>query len=209
MFIRKAIRFGTDAGGIEKILRLLQSVSQIIAFQSYNKRDVAFWMHLRKHFSLGRRYLRFFRFLDYFTKAIACLDAASGWEDIVLGVLKWTFLGLYMQLESLTILDAMGVWHAHWADAYMLHANKFWFYSLSLSILSGAIGLLRPNKKRTGTPTETARNRSVLVRRLVVDVFDLVIPGSVTGWIATGPLFVGLSSVMSTTLSMQDVWERL
>jgi len=40
-------------GGLEKILRLLQSVAQILAFQSLHSHNALFWMHLRKQFALG------------------------------------------------------------------------------------------------------------------------------------------------------------
>jgi len=151
------VRFGTDAGkvaspllqlyfisrdymlilpqkgGLEKILRLLQSVAQIIAFQSVNPHDVIFWMHIRKQFALGtsplislyflppasglgiganfrtgRRYFRFFRFLDCFSKAQELFNNATGWEDLVFGVGKWSMLGAYMGLESLTVVSFRG-----------------------------------------------------------------------------------------------------
>ena len=40
-------------GGLEKILRLLQSFAQILAFQSLISHNALFWMHLRKQFALG------------------------------------------------------------------------------------------------------------------------------------------------------------
>ncbi len=56
------------------------------------------------HWYVGRRYFRFFKFLECFSKALECFYAASG----VMGLLevgKWSFLGVYLFLESLTIVS--------------------------------------------------------------------------------------------------------
>lgn len=52
----------------------------------------------------GRRYLRFFRFIDTFFKARDCILTTSG-LDLLLGAGKWGFLGSYLFLESLTIVS--------------------------------------------------------------------------------------------------------
>jgi len=101
----------------------------------------------------------------------------------------------------------MGAWPSPWADACMFEANKLWFYSLLLSIVWGLLGIISPKKSRT--LAEGAQNQLVLKRRLVTDIFDVFIPGHVTGWIRTGPIFVGFASVVSTLLSSKDIWDRL
>jgi len=102
----------------------------------------------------------------------------------------------------------MGVWLSPWADACMLEANKFWFYSLVLSIIWGLVGITK-TRKTTMLAAEGAQNQRVLRRRLVTDIFDIFIPGHVTRWIRTGPVFVGFASVVSTLLSSKDIWDRL
>jgi hypothetical protein len=47
-----------------------------------------------------------------------------------------------------------------------------------------------------------------LIRRLVTDCFDLLIPGSVTGWLVTSPVIAGTTMVISTTLSAKDIWDK-
>jgi hypothetical protein len=47
-----------------------------------------------------------------------------------------------------------------------------------------------------------------LIRRLVTDCFDLLIPGSVTGWLVASPVIVGTATVISTTLSAKDIWDK-
>jgi hypothetical protein len=55
---------------------------------------------------VGRRYFRFFKFLDAFPKAFDSFYATVG----VMGVLevgKWSCLGAYLFLESLTIVSVL------------------------------------------------------------------------------------------------------
>jgi len=118
----------------------------------------------------------------------------------------------------------MGVWTSPWTEGLMLEANRFWFYSLVLSVVWGGIQIRRlqqlsveikgdesPEEKieRLQKVSRNAAESQQLKRRLVTDVFDLFIPGDVTGWIRTSSLVVGFTSVVSTTLSMKDVWDRL
>jgi hypothetical protein len=48
---------GHPAGALEKLLRLLQSLVQIIAALSTNSEDVELWRHLRRQFALGRDFM--------------------------------------------------------------------------------------------------------------------------------------------------------
>lgn len=49
----------------------------------------------------GRRYFRFFRFLNCFSKAWSCFYGSD-----MLGTGKWSCLGIYMVLESATIVSS-------------------------------------------------------------------------------------------------------
>jgi hypothetical protein len=144
MGFKQVIRFTSDAGttpadlhvtlepltdippaALEKILRFLQSLSQILAVYAATVEDAKTWWLLRTQFALGvcfhrstteaheadilnagRRYFRFFKFLDSFSKAFDSFYATDG----VVGVLevgKWSCLGAYLFLESLTIVSAL------------------------------------------------------------------------------------------------------
>ena len=94
----------TSTGGLEKILRLLQSLSQILAAWALTSEDAQLWLHLRRQFALGRRYFRFFKFLDCFERAWGCFVNSDGMQ-MMLGAGKWSFMGLYLGLESVTIVS--------------------------------------------------------------------------------------------------------
>jgi hypothetical protein len=115
----------------------------------------------------------------------------------------------------------------------VLEANKFWFYSLVFSILWGVLQLWYgdfgdqspkgPSGKsfeeikgqRASNPTDkrargvVSEERKRVKRRIVSDCFDLLIPGSVVGWISTTSAIVGFATVISTVLSSKDIWDRL
>jgi len=114
----------------------------------------------------------------------------------------------------------MGVWPSPWAEAVLVEGNKFWFYSLVCSILLGGLQLYAEGGEVKGGSTEkdTGKSQGVqaqkeklggIRRRMVVDIFDLFLPGFVTGWLVTTQAFVGFASAVSTILSSKDIWDRL
>ena len=111
------------AAALERILRLLQALSQVLVAYSLSIEDAKVWLHLRKQFALGtkpllsrksslsadnfvlgRRYFRFFKFLECFSKAWSYLYESTG-IDALLGTGKWSCQGIYLACESLTIVS--------------------------------------------------------------------------------------------------------
>lgn len=99
-------------------------------------------------------------------------------------------------------LDAMGVYSTSWSDWVLLEAHKFWFCALSLSLLGSLWMLLVADKKAS------ASKSSPWLKRIIIDGCDLLIPGSMVGWIAVSPLVVAMSMVASTLLAAQDIWAQ-
>lgn len=113
----------------------------------------------------------------------------------------------------------MGVYAVPWEERVMREANQFWFYALSFSLLGAGYALLsspssgrasktkdgRKNKK-TDQPTVTS---SALVKQIVVDGCDLLIPAELLNWMPTGDLVLGVTMVISTVLTGQSIWNRV
>lgn len=158
----------------------------------------------------------------------------SGWIDLA----KWTCFGLYFVLEDLTIvrapvsgknwtaltteqLHAMGVYLVPWEERVMREANQFWFYALAFSLLEALYALSsrttsqgrNGKKKRTGRKTEKAVSGAVdssaLVKQIVVDGCDLLIPAELLDWMPTGDLVLGVTMVVSTVLTGREIWRRV
>ena len=117
----------------------------------------------------------------------------------------------------------MGVYTVPWEERVMREANQFWFYALAFSLLGGLYELLAPtsegasskvkSQKKNGFKFEkavsTTSNKFALMKRIVVDACDLLIPAELLDWMPTGDLVVGLTMVLSTLLTAGDIWARV
>ncbi|KAF5877126.1 uncharacterized protein Bfra_001489 [Botrytis fragariae] len=178
--LKHAVDFASDAAGLEKTLRLIQALCQICAFYP----AVLGWVLLglgigmgrggeggvdgkvqvqvveklwkaRRELAVGRRYMRFFRFIKNFSKAWDSLLNEDGMRMLI-NVGKSGFMGAYLGLPATQLptqyfpyqplrreqdqrrhLDIMGVCDTPWSSTCALEGNKFWFYSLSISIFGG------------------------------------------------------------------------
>jgi hypothetical protein len=125
-------------------------------------------------------------------------------------------------------MDAMGIWSTEWAPQLFVEAMKFWFYSISFSIVLGLILLYSSSSKSAASSKTIARSskkisredidreakrkssfRWDLAKKLSVDCCDLFIPGSTTGWLAVSSGTVGILSMISTVLASFDIWKRV
>lgn len=110
----------------------------------------------------------------------------------------------------------MGVYLVPWEERVMREANQFWFYALSFSLLGAlyALSSRSPSqgrngkKKRSGRKTEKAvtGDSSALVKQIVVDGCDLLIPAQLLKWMPTGDFVVGMTMVVSTVLTGREIW---
>ncbi|KAL1636820.1 hypothetical protein SLS56_000913 [Neofusicoccum ribis] len=141
-------RFMNDAAALEKTLRLLQGIAQLSVsiFASVETDEAAQLVDisgaLRKHFALGRRYFRIFKWIDC---ALVAADALRDNEAVVeseregvlalLNVAKWSYLGMFLFTEAFTIIDAMGLRKSSWAPMFFVESMRFWFYSITCSIV--------------------------------------------------------------------------
>ena len=124
-------------------------------------------------------------------------------------------------------MDAMGIWSTEWAPKLFVEAMKFWFYSISFSIVLNLV-LLFSNWSRSATSSKKAKRRGKnskaevdaqvkqrsvleqgLLKKLVIDCCDISIPGFTIGWFAVSSGIVGILGTVSTVLASSDIWERV
>ncbi|KAJ5150289.1 peroxin-11B [Penicillium atrosanguineum] len=210
-------RFVNNGAGLEKTLRLIQSVAQIAAVFSIGSTAVRLTT-AKLQLALTRRFFRFFGFIESFQRVSALLSkegmgSVPGWIDLA----KWTCFGLYFVLEDLTILHAMGVYIVPWEERVMREANQFWFYALSLSLLGAVYALLSPSPASTSQEKKGRKNEkaaaatvstSALAKQIVVESCDLLIPAELLGWYPTGDLILGVTMVLSTLITGQGIWSQ-
>ncbi|KAE8136019.1 peroxisomal biogenesis factor 11 [Aspergillus pseudotamarii] len=232
--LRQFANFTRTTAGLEKTCRLIQSLVHIAIELDITPRSTttAQWQTARSQIALTRRFFRFFAFIDCFSQVYGLLGAAQG-QGLFMTLIeigRWSCLGLYLVLEDLTILHALGVHPVAWNTPVLVEAFKFWFYSLTLSVLGAVLGLLftspssagrktgsNEKKKETKNAEKTVPNtddsqskaqRTALMKRIVVDGCDLLIPGVFVGWMQISELVIGVTMVISTVVSGGDAWVK-
>jgi Peroxisomal biogenesis factor 11 (PEX11) len=122
-------------------------------------------------------------------------------------------------------MDAMGIWNTTWGKDVLIEANRFWFYSLilslccslwTLSVSTAGGSKARSNSNRITEKTQQPQKEpndkerqpspTPVVKQIVADSLDLLIPGTIVGWIAASPVQVGLATIISTVVTAQDIW---
>ncbi|KAA8642448.1 uncharacterized protein ATNIH1004_011392 [Aspergillus tanneri] len=127
-------------------------------------------------------------------------------------------------IQALAQFHDMNVWLVPWYTTVLIEANKFWFYSICISItrslLESLLGFaIRPRtpkgrgqqkKKKEDKSTSSAPGSSTttLLERIVIDSCDLALPGSFLGWTALGDLEVGMAMIVSTVVASRDIWSK-
>ncbi|KAF2495078.1 hypothetical protein BU16DRAFT_617949 [Lophium mytilinum] len=213
----------------------LQRLVQQIAISAYStlvntplvKRLTSPFSRFKLISSIGRRLFRFFKFIGCFAKG---LKPSGNPTDVLEMIerLKWSSMGLFIMIEDTTLLNAMDVWTVPWASAVFGEAMKFWFYALFLSIVQNVIRLSRAitaapidqkssvsekNEKGAEAITETKHpvgNEQTLqlVKLIMLDIFDIMIPGAATGWFRVGKLILGIAALISTLCRLSVIWNR-
>ncbi|KAK4249391.1 hypothetical protein C7999DRAFT_12764 [Corynascus novoguineensis] len=166
----------------------------------------------------------------------AATEAAGGGSRVAV-VEKWldfgnkSFTGMYLLLESAVfvevVLDVPGlrVWPSPEAvAALVVDGQRFWFAGLVCGIIGAMVRLARSGSgcrvevkggekrdEKEDDREDTVKDRAArkkVVRRLIADVMDLAVPGSVVGWVPLAPGYVALLMLGSTILRGMEVWER-
>ncbi|KAJ6100279.1 hypothetical protein N7467_001814 [Penicillium canescens] len=221
--IQKFSRFVNSGAGLEKTLRLIQCMAQVVAAVTVSSALAVQLTTVKLQLALARRYFRFFGFIDSFQRMSALLGK-DGFGSVggLIELAKWTCFGLYFVLEDLTTLHAMGVYAVSWHDPVMDQANTFWLYALSFSVAGGIWALLfGPSEqlaKKDGEKKKVESEKAVpvkatpssaLIQQIVVDSCDLLIPLELLNWMPTGDVVVGSTMVLSTLLTAQNIWARV
>ena len=222
-------------------------------------------LDLRQRLDLGRRYFRVFQFLGCFLgaqKLAASITAPSpstrggkprpAWAqaDAWLDVFGRTFCGMYLLLETSTIvdyleIDGLEVWGPEWQVKVNTEGQRFWFFTLACGIASGILkiaellvypptpvsGAKIAQEKESASSTaaanekkpaevkataaaeleakrETRKQLYGLGKNVVSSAIDIIIPGSIVGWIDASPGLLGVAMFITTITTSMDVWDR-
>lgn len=195
---------------------------------------------VRGRLNLVRRFIRLFRFLDTFHTAYSLVYGPQTLTtETYLDVLSHTFNGLYLLLESLTVIEALQIdglttWGLEYERVLKIESQRCWFFALAFGAIATSLRLSMTRKelavqssrseikskdrdenvdsdeqrKRQLRKTALEKAARVHLRKLVANVLDLPLPGTVIGWIHAEPRTLGLVMMMTSALTGYDVWER-
>ncbi|KAF3062132.1 putative ex11b-like protein [Daldinia childiae] len=159
------------------------------------------------------------------------LSQVHPWID----VFSKTFMGMYLLLEASTMVDALqvpglAIWTAERERTITVEGQRFWLFSLVCSAVYSILEVSFTLSSAPPAPTEKAASSEKkatsrekrkqepkqeittkvykLGRGATASILDIVLPGSVVGWIKADPGTVGLAMFVTTILTSMDVWER-
>ncbi|KAL2127380.1 hypothetical protein VTI74DRAFT_10829 [Chaetomium olivicolor] len=164
---------------------------------------------------------------------VGAMTRVEKWAD--LGAKAFT--GMYMLLESAAFVDVvlaeqvagLRVWGEERAAEMAMDGQKFWFLGLVCAAVAGYSRWkllawkgreLNGDRRREGDKgrqeekeseremEENSKKANKVYRRLMADMMDLPVPGTVVGWMSLAPAKVGGFMLVSTVLTGMEVWER-
>lgn len=128
---------------------------------------------------------------------------------------------MYLSLDTLTYLDAAGVWKSEAAKKLQKEAYRAWMAGLLCSAVSGVYSLYRMReegsmgKEAISTDAEKAVEGKRLVRdrkqarmQLLSDLCDLTVPTSALGITKFDDGFVGLAGTVSSMIGLTTQWAK-
>ena len=89
-------------------------------------------------------------------------------------------------------------------DDLQHHALQVWFLSIAVSILLTTYDIFFGPKFGRNIPTTRDHAMAYLI-----DVCDILIPGSAVGWIPVGPVIVGIASCLSSRITGGRIWTKV
>ncbi|OLN85210.1 hypothetical protein CCHL11_04320 [Colletotrichum chlorophyti] len=163
------VAFGSDSAGLERILRGLQALTAIFTaypsllslfLQTPNPAILEALDPLKGYLNLTRRSIRLFWFLNSFGSSfnlytsISPQTALPGHKSHAAGletwldILKFTLLGLYGGLETVTLPDLMSIpqlafFGPERTAALNIEAQRFWLLALACGVLANLTRMLK------------------------------------------------------------------
>ncbi|ROW08258.1 hypothetical protein VMCG_03285 [Cytospora schulzeri] len=144
--LEQFIRFGTDAAGIERILRMVQAVITVILSQPFLTNNFellvahgykCIWEGLRvpEAGALVKTDIPDASALVKLETQQQPKPPAETWLDLF----ARTFNGMYLLLEALTLLDTTGVplWGPHLSRTLHVEGQRFWLLALACGLAAG------------------------------------------------------------------------
>ncbi|KAJ5316858.1 hypothetical protein PENANT_c016G02582 [Penicillium antarcticum] len=218
------LRFVATTVGRDKLLRTIQYFSRFYAWYLYrtNKPQSAIepFNAIKKQFGTTRKILRIGKFIEHLKAASIALDNKSPVDPILRYLAIGRQLGYagYLTLDTVTVIDVIGVRKLASAKRLQESAYKAWAAGLLCSAVAGIYtlyGLQQKEKtvdRKEGEGVVEAKKiekeRSAARIQLISDLCDLAAPASAVGWVALDDGIVGITGTISSLIGVWSQWRK-
>lgn len=221
------LRYVATTVGRDKVLRTIQYFSRFYAWYLYRTNNpssaIQPWATLKNQLSLTRKILRIGKFVEHIRAASELYDAAmkNGSGDKIVQYLQTVrqigYAG-YLTFDTLTVLDAMGVYKYESAKRFQATAYRFWFTGLAASALAGIYSLYQLKQRTKQVDEKDPDGKMEMVKiakqqkaaniQLTSDLCDITVPTAALGYINFDDGVIGLAGTLSSLLGAQGVWAK-
>ncbi|OGE49320.1 hypothetical protein PENARI_c022G10286 [Penicillium arizonense] len=218
------LRFVATTVGRDKLLRTIQYFSRFYAWYLYrtNRPQAAIepFNAIKKQFGTTRKILRIGKFIEHLKAASIALDNKSPIDPVLRYLAIGRQLGYagYLTLDTITVVDVIGVRKLASAKRLQESAYKAWAAGLLCSAVAGVYtlyGLQQKEKtvdRKEGEGVVEAKKiekeRSAARIQLISDLCDLAVPASAVGWVALDDGIVGIAGTISSLIGVWSQWRK-
>ncbi|OOF99079.1 hypothetical protein ASPCADRAFT_204742 [Aspergillus carbonarius ITEM 5010] len=218
------LRFVATTVGRDKLLRTLQYFSRFYAWYLLrtNRPQSAIdpYNAIKKQFGTTRKILRIGKFVEHLKAAALASDNKSPIDPVLRYLSVGRQLGYagYLSLDTITVVDTIGVRKLASAKRLQESAYRSWMAGLVCSAFAGVYTLFRLREKektldrKEGEGVVEAKKlekeRSAARIQLISDLCDLTVPVSALGFASLDDGVVGLAGTVSSLIGIWSQWRK-
>ncbi|RDW81150.1 PEX11 family protein [Aspergillus mulundensis] len=218
------LRFAATTVGRDKLLRTLQYFSRFYAWYLYRTNQpqtaIAPYNAVKKQFGTTRKILRIGKFIEHLKAAALAADNKGPIDPVLRYLAIGRQLGYagYLSLDTVTVLDAIGVRKLANIKRLQDSAYRAWFSGLACSVLAGVYTLWRLGEKQKTLDLKEGegvveakkleKERSAARVQLISDLCDLTIPVSAIGLANLDDGLVGIAGTISSLIGVWSQWRK-
>ncbi|KAL5606296.1 hypothetical protein BROUX41_002711 [Berkeleyomyces rouxiae] len=212
--------FVLNTMGRDKIIRCLQYFGRFYSWYlertNGTKAQIAPWEAIKKQLGLVRKVMRAGTFVDHFRSLLSLAVDNKAQEPALryMNMLRALCYTIYMTLDSVTLLDLIGVRKLQKASLYQREANRFWAMGLMSSVLAQSYRMFLLNermatidKKEADGVVEyrkTVQERAQARNQIICDLCDVTAPAAALGWAKFDEGLIGLTGIFSSVVSVSS-----
>lgn len=218
------LRFVATTVGRDKVLRTLQYFARFFAWYLYRtnrpQSSIAPFEAIKKQFGLTRKILRVGKFVEHLKAAAVAFDNKGPVDPVLRYLTVGRQLGYagYLFIDTVTVVDAIGVKKLATAKKLQATAYRAWLAGLVCSAVASVYTLWRLQEKEKTVDRKEGegvveakkieKERATTRTQLVSDLCDITIPISSLGLANLDDGLVGIAGTISSLIGLHSAWKK-